>query len=126
MYCSIDPATAILEVAVHKTFKALDKVPHVLTEVRIIESSSVHVVDPASIPAPDWLTPGIPGAAQKAFGDGLLSLHKFVVVPSAVSTKSWNLIFVTTTAAGAYVRKSQEAFVLDPRLHALTRRSSPF
>ena len=31
VYCSIDPATAILEVAVHKGFKALDTVPHVLT-----------------------------------------------------------------------------------------------
>jgi RES domain-containing protein len=30
VYCSIDPATAILEVAVHKGFKALDTVAHVL------------------------------------------------------------------------------------------------
>uniref|UniRef100_UPI003F94965A RES family NAD+ phosphorylase n=1 Tax=Rhodoblastus sp. TaxID=1962975 RepID=UPI003F94965A len=31
VYCSIDPATAILEVAVHTGFEALDSVPHVLT-----------------------------------------------------------------------------------------------
>ena len=31
VYCSADPATAILEVAVHKGFHVLDTVPHVLT-----------------------------------------------------------------------------------------------
>jgi RES domain-containing protein len=35
VYRSIDPATAILEVAVHKGLKALDIVPHVLTAVTI-------------------------------------------------------------------------------------------
>ena len=35
VYCSVDPATAILEVAVHKGFKALDIVPHVMTAVTI-------------------------------------------------------------------------------------------
>src|ERR1700747_2733836 len=52
VYCSIDPATAILEVAVHKGFKALDTVPHVLTAMTITDPSSVHVVDRTSIPNP--------------------------------------------------------------------------
>lgn len=64
-----------------------------------------------------WLRPGIPGAEQQAFGDALLARHKFVVIPSAVSTRSWNLIFVAATAAGAYAVRSQEPFALDPRLH---------
>ena len=60
VYCSIDPATAILEVAVHKGFKALDTVAHVLTAMTITASSSVHIVD--SVPNPNWLRPGIPSA----------------------------------------------------------------
>jgi RES domain-containing protein len=117
VYCSIDPATAILEVAVHKGFKALDTVPHVLTAVTITEPASVHVVEPLSIPNPNWLRPGIPGAGQQAFGDALLARHKVILIPSAVSSHSWNLIFVGTTAAGAYARRSQERFALDTRLH---------
>jgi 5-methylcytosine-specific restriction endonuclease McrA len=47
VYCSIDPATAILEVAVHTGFPVLDTVAHVLTAVNIAKLSSIHVVDPA-------------------------------------------------------------------------------
>jgi RES domain-containing protein len=117
VYCSIDPATAILEVAVHTGFKALDTVRHVLTAMTITEPSSVHVVDPASIPNPNWLRPGIPSAGQQAFGDDLLARHKFMLIPSAVSTHSWNLIFVGASAAAAYAVRMQEAFALDTRLH---------
>lgn len=117
VYCSIDPSTAILEVAVHTGFRALDTVPHVLTAVAIIEPANVHVVDPASLPNPNWLRPGIPSAGQQAFGDGLLTRHKFIVIPSAVSTHSWNLIFVGAAAAGAYAVRLQEPFALDTRLH---------
>jgi RES domain-containing protein len=117
VYCSIDPATAILDVAVHTGFRALDTVPHVLTAVTISEPASVHVADPDSVPNPNWLRPGIPSAGQQAFGDDLLARHKFVVIPSAVSTHSWNLIFVGANAAGAYALKLQEAFALDTRLH---------
>ena len=35
VYASIDPSTAILEVAVHKGFRTLDTVPHVLTAFEI-------------------------------------------------------------------------------------------
>jgi RES domain-containing protein len=117
VYCSIDPATAILEVAVHKGFKALDTVPHVLTAIDIVEPSSVHVVYPATVPNQNWLRPGIPSAGQQTFGDDLLSKHKFIAIPSAVSTASWNLIFVGSKAAGAYSIRSQDPFALDTRLH---------
>ena len=117
VYCSIDPATAILELAVHKGFKALDTVEHVLTAATITDLSSVHVVDPASIPNPNWLRPGIPGAGQQPFGDALLARYKFILIPSVVSTHSWNVIFVGAAAAGAYVLRAQEVFALDPRLH---------
>jgi RES domain-containing protein len=120
VYCSLDPATAILEVAAHTGFKALDTVPHVLTAVTITDLSSVRVVDPASVPNPNWLRPGNPSAGQQAFGDTLLTRHAFVVIPSAVSTHSWNLIFVAATAAGAYAMRLQEDFALDTRLHPLT------
>ncbi|WFS03463.1 RES family NAD+ phosphorylase [Rhizobium tumorigenes] len=117
VYCSIDPATAILEVAVHKGFRALDTVPHVLTGAVVTDVSAVHVVEPADIPNPNWLRPGIPSAGQQAFGDDLLQRHRFVAIPSAVSSHSWNLIFVATIATGYYEPKFQEAFALDTRLH---------
>ena len=117
VYCSIDPATAILEIAVHKGFKALDTVEHVLTAATITDLSSVHIVDPASVPNPNWLRPGIPSAGQQAFGDALLARHKFIVIPSVVSMHSWNVIFVSAAAAGAYVLRTQEVFALDTRLH---------
>jgi RES domain-containing protein len=117
VYCSIDPSTAILEVAVHKGFRVLDTVAHVLTAVNILEPSSVHVVDPASLPNPAWFRPGIPGAGQQAHGNQLLSAHKFIAIPSAVSVHSWNLIFVAARAAGAYDVRLQEPFALDTRLH---------
>jgi RES domain-containing protein len=119
VYCSVDPATAILEVAVHKGFRALDIVPHVLTAVTI-DPESVFVVDPSIIPNPNWLRPGIPSGGQQAFGDDLLARHKIVLIPSVVSNASWNLMFVASNAAGAYQVKSQEAFALDPRLHPPT------
>lgn len=117
VYCSVDPATAILEVAVHKGFKALDTVPHVLTAMVIIDLSAIHVVNPAAIPNPNWLRPGILGVGQQAFGDDLPGRYKFVLMPSAVSIHSWNLLFIGITAAGAYAVESQEMFALDTRLH---------
>jgi RES domain-containing protein len=117
VYCSLDPATAILEVAVHKGFATLDTVAHVPTAVTISDPAAVHVIEPTSLPNPNWLRPGIPSAGQQAFGDTLLRAHKFVAIPSAVSVHSWNLIFVATIAAGAYRVKMQEKFALDTRLH---------
>lgn len=120
VYCSIDPATAILEVAVHKGFQTLDIVAHMLTSLTIGDPVTVHVVDPSSVPNPNWLRPGIPGAGQQAFGDDLLARHPFVAIPSAVSRHSWNLVFVATRAAGAYALRAQERFALDTRFHPPT------
>ena len=117
VYCSLDPATTILELAVHKGFETLDTVAHVLTSLVITDPSEVHVVDPEAIPNPNWLHPGNPSAGQQVFGDALLAQHKFVLLPSAVSTHSWNSIFVGSAAVGAYAVRSQERFALDTRLH---------
>ncbi|MEX1153245.1 RES family NAD+ phosphorylase [Parvibaculum sp.] len=122
VYCAVDPATAILEVAVHKGFDALDTVPHILSAITISAPAGVRVVEPASIPDPGWLRPGIPDAAQQTFGDALLAENKFVAIPSVVSSHSWNLVFVAADAAGAYELKSQEPLILDPRLHSPAMR----
>ena len=109
VYCSLDAATAILEVAVHKGFRTLDTEP-----------SWIHVVEPASIPNPNWLRPGVPSAGQQVFGDKLLAQHGFVALPSTVSTYSWNLIFNATAAADRYNVLLQTVFALDPRLHPVS------
>jgi RES domain-containing protein len=119
---SIDPATAILEVAVPKGFETLDIVTHVLTAFTIDEPASVHVVQPDEVLNPNWLVPGIPGAGQQAFGDTLLARHKFVVLPSVVSWHSWNLLLVASNAAGAYRLTSQERFALETRLNPAKRQ----
>src|SRR5690606_17642057 len=72
VYCSLDPATAILEVAVHKGFRALDTVAHRMTAAVIADTGDIHIVDPQTVPNRNWLRPGIPGAGQQAFGDELL------------------------------------------------------
>jgi RES domain-containing protein len=122
VYCALDPATAILEVAVHKGFRTLDTVPHVLTALEIRVPADVHVVGPVAVPNPNWLVPGWPSAGQQAFGDALLAAHKFVLLPSVVSRHSWNLLFVATMAGDGYSVRSQEVFALDPRLHPPTPR----
>ena len=117
VYCSIDPSTAILEVAVHKGFRVLDTVPHVITAALVADASAVHVVEPHAVPNSNWLRPGAPSAGQQAFGDDLLRRHRFVVIPSAVSTFSWNLIFDPRMVIGLYSRELQKPFALDTRLH---------
>lgn len=117
VYCSIDPATSILEVAVHKTFPVLDTKPHVLTCLRVHDPSLIRVVSPSDVPNPNWLRPGIPSAGQQQFGDSMLSGNMFVLIPSAVSTHSWNLLFDAARAKGAYTVALQEQFALDTRLH---------
>jgi RES domain-containing protein len=117
VYCSLDAATATLELAVHTGFPALDMVPHTMTMFEIPHAADVHVVREAEIPNPNWLMPATPSAGQQAFGDALLAAHKFMAIPSAVSRGSWNLIFTPARAAGAYELKSQQPYALDPRLH---------
>jgi len=117
VYCAFDPATAILEVAVHKGFRVLDTEPHIMTALLLPEVDALHVLEPASVPNPNWLVPGIPSAGQQAFGDALLAAHAMVAVPSVVSRHSWNLVFDAGSAAGRYALHGQERFGLDPRLH---------
>jgi len=117
VYCSLDPATATLEVAVHTTFRALDTVPYGITAARIADIAEVHVVKPDGVPNPNWLRPGTPSAGQQAFGDDLLRRHRFIAIPSAVSMHSWNLIFDPLKAKGFYTVELQERFALDTRLH---------
>jgi RES domain-containing protein len=117
VYCAIDAATAILEVAVHKRFEVLDTVPYVITAARIADVGEVRVVKSDAVPNPNWLRPGGLSAGQQAFGDDLLRRHRFVAIPSAVSTHSWNLVFDPLKAAGFYSLDFQEQFALDTRLN---------
>jgi RES domain-containing protein len=122
VYASLDPATTILERAVHTGFALLDTLPHTLTSVRIENPAAVHVLWPAEIPHAEWLHSGWPSAGQQAFGDALLAVHAFVVVPSVVSAKSWNVVFDPERAKGSYALVKQERFVLDARLPAWAGR----
>lgn len=117
LYCSLDAATAILEVAVHKGFRALDRVPHVITSLTIADPSLVFVVKPGEVPNPWWLSTGLPSAGQQEFGAELLARHDFVSIPSVVSQHSWNLIFDPDRAAGKYTLELQEALSIDTRLN---------
>lgn len=117
VYCSLDAATAIVEVAVHKGFAALDMVPHMMTAAQIHDPSEVHVVMPADVPNPNWLVPGMPSAGQQRYGADLLAQHLFVAIPSAASRHNWNLIFDPDRAAGHYSFLLQERLSIDPRLN---------
>ena len=117
VYCSADPATAILEVAVHKGFNTLDTVRHVLSSALILDPNDIHVVTPAEVPNPAWLRPGSPSRGQQAFGRALLERHPFVAIASAVSQESWNLLFNPDVARGRYRLDAQQVFALDTRLN---------
>jgi RES domain-containing protein len=118
VYGSLDPSTAILEVAVHKGFDTLNGVPHVLTSATLtLPWSQVHVVQPSDVPNRLWLYPSAVSAAQQEFGRLLLAAHDFVAIPSAVSRNSWNLIFDVRRAGGKYNLQHQEDLDLDPRLN---------
>jgi RES domain-containing protein len=117
VYCALDPATTIMEVAVHAGFEILNTIPYVLSEIRVPDPADVFVVQPEDVPNPYWLVPTPTNPGQQEFGDNLLAAHKFVVLPSVVAKGSWNLLFLATNAAGRYSLASQDRFALDPRLH---------
>lgn len=117
VYGSADPSTAILEVAVHKGFRALDCVPHVLTAARILDPSRVPRIVPSQIANPNWLIPGTPSLGQQKFGDELLERHPFILIPSTVSRHSWNIVMNPHLAQGLYEVVQQERFALDTRLN---------
>ncbi|WP_445006108.1 RES family NAD+ phosphorylase [Halomonas mongoliensis] len=117
VYGSLDPSTAILEVAAHKGFKALDTLPHVLLCARILAPERAHRVTADSLPNPNWLVPGSPGQGQQSHGDALLDQHPFIIVPSTVSRYSWNIVMNPVTAEGLYEVVIEEPFALDTRLN---------
>lgn len=118
VYASLDPATAILEVAVHRGFRLMDTVPHVLTCATIVNPTGAHVVSPEDVPDPRWLAPRPPAdTAPQAFGDDLLTRFPLVILPSIVSRRSWNAVLrVKQTVMLTDVR--QEPLIIDPRLHS--------
>lgn len=121
LYTALDPATAILEVGVHKGLAALDVVPHTLVSIDILEPAKIHVADVSAVNQ-NWLRPGAVSAGQQAFGDALISRHPLVLLPSVVSTHSWNLLIGVDTAARLFRLAAQEPFALDPRLNPPGRR----
>lgn len=118
LYAALDPATAILEVAVHKGFKVLNTVAHNLISFTIADPAQVRVVHPDDVPNPHWLHPIPPNADQQKFGDQLVDLHPFVLLPSAVSAHSWNLLANVGKALPFMIDIQFERFALDPRLRA--------
>jgi RES domain-containing protein len=118
IYAALDPATAILEVAVHKGFKVLNTVAHDLYSFTITDPCQVRVVQPGEVPNPHWIRPIPPSKDQQAFGDRLIDAHPYVVLPSAVSGHSWNLLVNVMTALPLMTDIRSERFALDPRLRA--------
>lgn len=127
LYASLDPSTAILEVGVHKGLDTLDTVPHMLLEIEITDPARSRVVDAATFPNRNWMRPGTVSAGQQAFGDALMRTHPLVLIPSVVSTHSWNLLIDVDAAgaAGLFRLRRGEAFALDPRLHPATAVRKP-
>jgi RES domain-containing protein len=117
VYASLDPATAILEVAVHKGFKVLDTQPHVMTGIEIASTDSVIIVEPEAVPNPAWLQSGLPGAGQQAFGAALLAAYDALLIPSAVSRHSWNLVFSPERGRGKFRKVEQRRLAIDTRLN---------
>ena len=102
----------------HKGFNVLDTVSHTLLEIKIDNSdlSRLKIIKPEDVPNPNWLHPGLVSAGQQQFGDALLAQYPLVIVPSVVSTKSWNLLVNTETAVSLFSLAGSEAFALDTRL----------
>ena len=116
IYCSLDPATCLVEAAVHRGFEVLDTQPHVLTRLQV-QPAGLRVVQPDELPNPAWLHGGIPSAGQQRFGAALLQAHGIVVLPSVVSRPSWNLLIAPDLAAGRWQLAGQGRLVVDTRLH---------
>lgn len=116
LYTSLDPSTAIVEVGVHKGLSTLDIVPHTLLAIEILDAAKVHIADVSSLNL-NWLRPGAVSAGQQAFGGGLLEAHPMVLIPSVVSTHSWNLLIDIAAGARLFRLRKDEPFALDPRLN---------
>ena len=116
VYCSLDPATCIVEAAVHRGFEVLDTQPHVLSCLELV-ADGVRVVQADELPNPAWLHGGVPSAGQQRHGAALLAEFGVVVLPSAVSKCSWNLVFSPEVAAGRWRLLHQQRLVVDTRLN---------
>lgn len=116
VYTSLDGPTSTLEVAVHKTFGALDKEPHVLTRARIKDMSAIHIVMPDDVPNPNWLVPGVVTAGQRQFGDELLDQFPAFAIPSVVAGYAWNVVIDAGKITDLLEGEVQERLALDPRL----------
>lgn len=118
VYAALDPSTAILEVAVHKQFAALDRMPHVITGFRVADPSRIKVFHPADIPNPRWLTSPVITPGQRDWAQQQLAQHDFICLPSVVSQLSWNLLFRAPLPQGAYAVVSQSRLSMDTRFAA--------
>ncbi len=116
IYAALDPATAILEVAVHAGFEVLDTVPYRMLEIEILTPLTVKVVIPSEVPNTQWLMPGAVTTGMQNFGSELLDQHPLILIPSVVSRYSWNLIIDVASAKAHIRRVRDEAFGLDGRL----------
>lgn len=117
IYASADTSTTILEVAVHASFDHLEAFPHTMIEIEILDPGRIHVVHPADVPNPCWLTPAPPSAAQQAYGADLLNKHPFIALPSAVNGFAWNVLINPLTANGLYREVGRKRLALDTRLN---------
>lgn len=118
IYAALDPATSILEVAVHKGFKVLNTVAHDLISFNVTDPALVRVVQPGEVPNPHWLHPISTNVDQQVFGDQLIDAHPFVLLPSVVSGHSWNLLVNASIALPLMKDIASERFALDTRLRA--------
>ena len=123
VYCSIDPSTCLVETAVHRGFAVLDSEPHVLTSLSISALEDVRVIRSDEVPNPAWLHGGTPSDGQQSWGAKLLAEHAFLVLPSAASKMSWNLVFEPSKAQGRFQIRSQDRLTLDTRLNPRAARS---
>lgn len=103
---SLDPATTILEVAVHTGFEVLDRLPHTLLAPDV-DPAGVEVLWPAEILDPSWPRPGMASPVQQVYGDALLDRHPLAVVPSVVSARSWSLLINAPDARGLSALKKR-------------------
>jgi RES domain-containing protein len=116
MYASVDPATALVEVAVHKGFEALGGSSHVLTSFVLPTLDLVKIVHPDNIPEKVWLRRGMPTPEGQAFGDALLAAAAFTLIPSVVSPWSWTLLANPLHPDFDPRDIVQRELLLDPRL----------
>lgn len=102
VYCSFDPATTVLEVAVHKGFDVLDSVAHVITcgrAQRGLAACGHPQRGSAELGRGSSGAPSVCGLSQRGFEAEL------------------DLAFCPTVAAGHYTLRQQDRLGIDGRLN---------